>query len=63
MDRCAGTFRDRMSPIGIRHKVEGFSQIDESIHEQLRPLVVHVVITRAMDDQQVALQALRIVDR
>ena len=41
MDRCAGTFRDRMSPIGIRHKVEGFSQIDESIHEQLRPLVVH----------------------
>src|SRR5215470_8458924 len=60
---CPKTFRDCMSPIRIGHEVEGFSQIDESIYKQLRSLVVHVVVTGSMDDQQVALQAFRIIDR
>ena len=50
----ARTFKDSVSAIGIGHEVEWFPEFDESVHQQLRPLVVNVVVTRAVHDQQMA---------
>jgi len=43
---------DAMRAIGVLHKAELLVQVDEFIDETLRALEMHVVVARAVDDQQ-----------
>lgn len=51
----ARAFKDAVRAIGIGHEVERFPEFDELIHQQLRALVVNVVIAGAVHNQQMAL--------
>src|SRR5215813_3583337 len=57
MHTRARTFKDAVSAVGIGHEVERFPEFDEFVHQQLRPLVVNVVVAGAVHNQQMALQS------
>src|SRR3569833_396159 len=50
---------DSVTAIRVFHETELLVQIDEFVEQTLRALKMHVVITRAMDDQEFPLQAAR----
>jgi len=56
-------FRDAVSPIRIRHYRERFVVRDQLVDQQLRSLIVDVVVAGAVDDQQIAFQVFRKRDR
>jgi hypothetical protein len=51
-----------MRAIRVDHRVEGFPQSNQSIHEALGPLVMHVVIAGTVYEEKLARQPLRKVD-
>ena len=55
MHRHAWAFRDAVSAIGINHEVKRFPEFDQFVHQQLRPLLVNVVVAGAVHNQQMAL--------
>ena len=59
----ASALRDAVRPVGVHHQVERFAEFDETIHEPLGALIVDVVVTRPVDDEQPALQPLGEIDR
>ena len=63
VERGALAFREPVITIGIDEVVEAFSQFDESVDQPFGNLYVRVGFAGAGDDQQVAAQALGVVDR
>jgi hypothetical protein len=51
----ARAFKDAVSAIGIGHEVERLPQGDQLVDQQLRPLVMNIVVARAVHNQQMAL--------
>lgn len=51
---CAFTLGDAMAPVGIRHELKLLVVLDQFILQHLGVLIVHIVITGAMDVQQIA---------
>src|SRR5262245_40504697 len=51
-----------MCSVWIHHQVERLAELDEPIYEALRALIVNVVITRAVDDQQLSTKSFGKVD-
>ena len=58
----AAPLGNSVRPVGVLHEVERLAQIHQPIDQALVALEVHVVVTRAVDDQQLALQPLREAD-
>src|SRR5688500_949085 len=56
--RCAFTLRDAVGAVRIRHYREVFICGDKGVDQKLRSLVMDVVITGTVNDQEVALQVL-----
>ena len=50
--RRAGSLGDRVRAIRVDHEVERLSKLHEPVHETLGSLIVHVVVTRTMHDQE-----------
>lgn len=48
----AWAFKDAVGAVGIGHEVERFPEFDKFVHQQLRPLVMDVVVAGAMHNQQ-----------
>ena len=51
-----------MRAIGIRHEVERLSQLNQPIHQQFRTRVVNIVVSGAVHDEEMALQALGAIE-
>src|SRR5207253_2707005 len=62
VQRCAFAFVDVVCPVGIHHQVKLFAEFDQSIDEAFGSLVVNVIVTGAMHDEEFALQAVREID-
>ena len=45
MSRCASSLGDAVSTIRICHEIEGLTELNQPIYEELAPLIVHVVVT------------------
>ena len=45
-------------PVWIDHEIEGLPKRNQPVHEPLGALVVHVVVARAMHDEQTPAQSL-----
>src|SRR5690349_11257553 len=58
----ARTFIYAVSAIGISHEIEWFPEFDELVYQQLRPLIVDIVVAGPMHNQQMALQSFREID-
>ena len=54
---------DAVGSVRIRHEGEGFVVDDELIDERFRSLVVNIVISGSMDQQQMTLQLIGVVER
>src|ERR1700678_1227988 len=52
----ARTFVDAVGTVGVGHHGKGLFGGDERVDERLRALVMDVVIPRAVDDQELALE-------
>ena len=50
---------DPVPPVRVLHEVELLVEVDQPVDHALRALEVHVVVAGAVDDQQLALRALR----
>ena len=48
-----------MRPIGIRHHRERFVVFDQLVDEQLKRLIVTIVVTGSMNDQQIPFEEFR----
>lgn len=62
MRRGAGAFRDRVGAIRIRHEVERLAELNQTVYQELRTLVVHVIVPGAVHDEEIAFEAFRKVD-
>jgi hypothetical protein len=58
MERSSCPLCNRVSPARIGHEVERFAQFYQSVHQEFGTLIVHVVIVRPVNQQQLALKAL-----
>ncbi len=63
MDCGAGAFGDGVGSVRVDHCVERFAQLYQAIYQQLGSLVVHVIVARTMNNEQVALEPLGEIDR
>ena len=63
MRRGAGPFADGVRAAGIGHVVERLAELDQAIDKMLDHLEMRVVVERAVNDEEIALQTLRVVDR
>ena len=55
MQRGVYALVNAMVPHGVRHHAELLVMFDQFIHQHFKILVMHIVITRAVHDEQVAL--------
>src|ERR1051325_7114832 len=62
MLRRATSFRDRMGAVGILHEVEWLAEFNQPVGEALAALEMNVVVSRTVDEEQVAAQAAGEVD-
>ena len=56
VDAGVEAFVDGVGAVGVRHHSELLTVGDEGVHQCFGPLVVAVVVTRAVDEQQLALK-------
>ena len=62
MARGVGAFANRMGAVGIGHHRERFVVPDQFVDQLLHGLIVAVVVARAVNQQQVALQLVGEID-
>jgi hypothetical protein len=52
-----------VGPIRIRHEVEWLAELDQTVHQKLGALIVHVIVPRPVDNEEIAFETLGEVDR
>ena len=62
MERCASSLVDAVVAIRIGHVVKLLAQFDEAVDEALDDFEVGVRFARAVDDQQLSLEAFGEID-
>ena len=63
MRRSAGSFTYAVRAVGVGHHRERLVRRDERVDQRFAVLEVHVVVARAVHEEQVAAQVLREGDR
>ena len=58
VERRSTPLANAMRAIGVRHEVERLAERDQAVHQAFGALVIHVVVTGAMHDQQLSLEPL-----
>ena len=62
MQRCTFPPADTMVTVGVGHVIKRFAQFDEAIHQSFHDLEMGIGLARAVNDQQVSLEAIGKVD-
>ena len=57
MGRGPRAFRDAVRSVRIDHRIERLAELDQPVDQLLGALGVNVVVARAVNDHQLALQA------
>lgn len=57
MNESTCAFTDAMGAVGVVHEIEGLAEFDEAIDEALGSLEVDVIVSGAMHDEEMTLQA------
>ena len=63
MDQSAFALAQAMVAIGVDHEIERLAEFNQPIHQPFDDLDVGIRFTRPRDDQELALQAVGVVDR